>query len=425
MKSAFLLFPVLVLCAVARAESPDSIPDPSKARGSITRSWVYDGARVLDVNQRRHIDDAINALEKKTGAQILVVTVQTLDGIPIEEYANSVFRRISVGNKDKDDGAMFLFAIKDRKWRAEVGPGLQDRLTDARAGAIMRDSVPSAFRRGDYGGGVLTAVQNASNIIQGGGRPTPQREVPQSAPPAGVVSPSSSGNDGSSEFPSDGDGVPTGNGFPSGGSYRVYPATAPSSGDSSGGLLLLGLLAAGGIGAMMYLGSRPRKCPRCQTEMQETEAASSELSPANQCEQAIGSRHFVRYGCAKCGFSQIEPRNVAFSRFTQCSACHNLTAQRISRALQQPTYSHVGLEETTEQCLFPPCRHIWRRQRTLPRLQRSSSGAVIIGSGIGGFAGGLGSGSDDSGSSGGGSYDGGAGGFGGGDSDGGGASGGW
>lgn len=183
--------------------------------------------------------------------------------------------------------------------------------------------------------------------------------------------------------------------------------TSPSPLPSGSGLLWLGLLAAGGIGGLMYLGSRPRKCPRCQSDMQETEAPSSELSPANQCEQAIGSRHFARYSCPKCAFVQIEPRNVAFSRFTQCAACRNLTAQRISRVLQQPTYTHTGIEETTEQCLFLPCQHVSRRQRTLSRLQRSSSGAVIIGGGMGGFGGGLSSGSGDSGSSGG-SYDGGS-----------------
>jgi len=90
--------------------------------------------------------------------------------------------------------------------------------------------------------------------------------------------------------------------------------------------------------------------------------------------------------------------------------------------VQQPSFAFSGLEETTDTCLFPPCRHVSRRQRTLPRLQRSSSG-VIIGGGLGGFGGGFGG---DGGSSGGGGYDGGAvGGWGGGDSGGGGASGGW
>lgn len=416
MKSAFLLLPVLALCTVARAESPDSIPDPRQTN----RSSIYDGARVLDNAQKQRIDARINALEKKTGAQLLVVTVQTLDGMPIEDYANSVFRRIGVGNKGNDEGAMFLFAIRDHKSRLEVSPGLQDRLTDARGGVILREDVPPAFRRGDYGGGILIAVQSAANIIEGGKRPvSPSQTAPHFPPSASTSSPSSGG----SGKVASSNGFPSNSSFPSGSfpSTNSYPAASPSS--SGSGLLWLGLLAAGGIGGLMYLGSRPRKCPRCQTDMQETEAPSSELSPANQCEQAIGSRHFARYSCPKCAFVQIEPRNVAFSRFTQCAACRNLTAQRISRVLQQPTYTSTGVEETTEQCLFPPCQHVSRRQRTLSRLQRSSSGVVVIGGGMGGFGGGFGG---DGGGSSGGGYDGGAsGGFGGGDSDGGGASGSW
>ncbi len=425
MKSAFLLLPVLALATVARAESPDSIPNPRH----LNRSSIYDGARVLSAGQKNRIDMAINALQKKTGAQLVVVTVQTLDGIPIEDWANSLFRRFGIGGKGKDDGALFVFAIKDRKQRAEVGFGLEDRLSDARAGVILREDVRPAFRRGDYGGGILTAVQNAATIIEGGKRPaTVPQTAPQIAPPVSSGSPSS--NDNGDGFSPDAN-RPSNNTFPSG-SYPapdVYPVNSTPSGSGSGsGLLLLGLLAAGGIGGLMYLGSRPRKCPRCQTNMQETEAPSSELSPANQCEQAIGSRHFLRFGCPKCGFFQIEPRTNAFSHFTHCAACRNLTAQRTSRVLQQPTYTYAGLQETTEQCLFPPCRHISRHQRTLPHLQRSSSGVVIIGGGLGGFGGGLsGGGSGDfGGSSDGGGYDGGAmGDFGGGDSGGGGASSDW
>lgn len=422
MKSALLL-PVLAFAIAARAESPDSIPDPQKRVGSSIHSSIYDGARVLNDAQKHRIDDAINAFEKKTGALMAVVTVQTLDGMTIQEWSNTAFRHLGVGHKGKDDGALFVFAIKDRKSWIEVGPGLQDRLTDARVAAITREQIRPAFRKGQYGAGILEGVRVAANYVEGGGRPTP---APQSKPSSGSSSSNENGgySPNGNSYPSNG-GAPWSGSYPSNGSYpgTSYPS---GGGGGGGGLLLLGILAVGGIGGLMYLGSRPRKCPNCQTEMRQSEALAKDLSPANQCEQAIGSRHFVRCSCPKCGFSEIEPRNNPFSGFTTCDACGHLTAQRQSFVVQQPTFMFSGLEETTETCLFPPCRHISRRQRTLPRLQRSSSSGVIIGGALGGFSGGFGGGSSDSGSSGGGGYDGGSSGsFGGGDSDGGGGGSDW
>ena len=390
MKSALLLFPVLALAAVARAESPDSIPDPRKTN----RSSIYDGANVLNNADKQRIDARVGELKRTTDAQLTIVLVQTLEGMPIQEFANTLGRRIGVGTKGKDNGLLFLFAIKDRKSWIEVGPGLQDRLTDARSAAITREQILPAFKEGRYGSGILSAVQVASNYIEGGTRPV--------APPVNTTNsvPSTSSS----------------NGQRSGSSSNSFPTNSynppSSSGSFPGGLVLLGVLAMGGIGGLVYLGSRPRKCPRCQTAMQQSPAPASELSPANQCEQFIGSRSFTRFGCPKCGFAQIEGHTNSFSGFTRCEACNNQTARQTSELLQQPNYNVGGIEETTNECVFPPCRHISRRQRTLPRLQRSSTGAVIIGSGIGSVLGsGLGSssGSGDWGGSsgGGGGYDGG------------------
>ncbi len=411
MKTAFLLLPVLALAGVARAESPESIPDPRR----LNRSSIYDGAQVLNDADKKRIDARVGELKRTTGAQMTIVLVQTLGGLSVEDFANTLGRRIGVGQRGKDDGVLFLFAIKDRKSRLEIGPGLQDRLTDARVTAILRDQVRPAFKEGRYGNGILSAVQIASNYIEGGTRPiTPPQGTTESVPsPNGGFENGSSGNEFPSSSPSNG----------------YYPYPQPSSdGGFPGGLLLLVVLAAGGIGGLMYAGSRPRKCPKCQAAMKQTEAPVSELSLANQCEQVIGSRRFTRFGCPKCGFAQIEPRTNRSSGYTRCDTCHNLTAQHTSEVLQQPNYNVGGLEETTLACVFPPCRHISRRQRALPRLQHSSSGGVvIIGGGLGGFGGGLGSGSGGfGGSSGGGGYDGGlSDSSGGGDFDGGGGSSDW
>jgi uncharacterized protein len=111
MKTALLLLASSGLCLVARAESPDSIPNPRQTN----RSSIYDGAHVLSNAEKHRIDATINALEKKTQAQMMVVTVQTLDGVSIEKWSNDLFRRIGIGRKGKDDGALFV-AIGSGLW---------------------------------------------------------------------------------------------------------------------------------------------------------------------------------------------------------------------------------------------------------------------------------------------------------------------
>ncbi|BCM90553.1 hypothetical protein IAD21_02407 [Abditibacteriota bacterium] len=169
MKIALLLLTSLGLCLVARAESTDSIPNPR----TTNHSSIYDGARVLNDDEKHRIDDAINDLEKKTRAQMMVVTIQTLDGLSIEEWSNRLFNRIGIGHKGKNDGALFVFAMQERRSRLEVGFGLGDRLTDARSSEILNEQIRPAFRRGAYGDGILDGVQVAAHYIEGGGRLSP------------------------------------------------------------------------------------------------------------------------------------------------------------------------------------------------------------------------------------------------------------
>lgn len=166
MKPALLLFASLGWCLIAHAEAPNSIPNPRKTN----HSSIYDGAGVLNNTEKHRIDDAINALEKKTGAQLMVAFVQTLGGLSIEKWSTATFKHIGIGHKGKNDGALFVFALSERRSRLEVGNGLRDRLTDARAKAILVQQVQPAFRAGQYGKGILDALKVASSIIQSGSK---------------------------------------------------------------------------------------------------------------------------------------------------------------------------------------------------------------------------------------------------------------
>ncbi len=94
-------------------------------------------------------------LQQKTKAQIAVLIIPTLDGEDVTEYANKVFRSWGIGEKDKNNGILFLIALKDKQMRIEVGYGLEGAINDAKAGQILDDYAIPYFKQGQIGKGVV------------------------------------------------------------------------------------------------------------------------------------------------------------------------------------------------------------------------------------------------------------------------------
>jgi len=111
--------------------------------------YVTDLAGVIDANTQAKLEALCLEVEKKTGAQIAVVTVKSLDGESVEDSAVAIYKQLGVGGKKDDRGALLLLAPADRKYRVEVGYGLEPVINDARAGDTGRAMVPS-LRQGDY-----------------------------------------------------------------------------------------------------------------------------------------------------------------------------------------------------------------------------------------------------------------------------------
>jgi uncharacterized protein len=93
-----------------------------------------------------------------------IVTLDTLDGEPIEDVANTLYRKWGVGKKGKDEGIMLLVAIKDHKDRIEVGYGLEPILPDGFVGGVLREARP-LLRQGAYGQALFAATQEMGNRI--------------------------------------------------------------------------------------------------------------------------------------------------------------------------------------------------------------------------------------------------------------------
>ncbi|AAK25418.1 TPM domain-containing protein [Caulobacter vibrioides] len=119
---------------------------------------VVDEAQVLSPDVERDLSDKLAALETRTGHQLVVATVSSLQGYPIEDYGYRLGRTWGIGDKDKDDGAILLVAPNDRQVRIEVGYGLEPVLTDALSSVIIQSAILPKFRDGDLSGGIVAGA---------------------------------------------------------------------------------------------------------------------------------------------------------------------------------------------------------------------------------------------------------------------------
>jgi uncharacterized protein len=156
--SALILSLTLALSAVPGfAERVEDLPKPT--------DYVSDFAHVLSPEAVARLDRLCGQLDhSKTDTQIAVVTIKTLDGDDVSDFANRLEEKWKVGKKGSDRGILMLLAIQDHKRWIEVGLGLQGILPDARIGDIGRLMVP-ALRRSDYDGAVTTGVVQIANVV--------------------------------------------------------------------------------------------------------------------------------------------------------------------------------------------------------------------------------------------------------------------
>jgi uncharacterized protein len=153
--------PGRILLAVVAAVSSALALDVTTLK---PQGYVSDFANVVDAESRSRIEMYGARLEKATGAQIAIVTLDTLEGQPIEDVANDLFRRWGIGKKGQDNGLLFLLVIRDKRSRLEVGRGLEPIITDGRSGAALRDMRP-ALREGRYGDALWTAATSFGDVI--------------------------------------------------------------------------------------------------------------------------------------------------------------------------------------------------------------------------------------------------------------------
>jgi uncharacterized protein len=128
---------------------------------------IVDQAGILSAPAIDRLSAMLKAHEAAGGNQIAVLTVPTLGGESVEDYAVRVFEDWKLGREGRDNGVLVLVVPQDRRMRIEVGYGLEGTLTDAASSRIIRDLMTPRFREGNYDVGVEAGVTGILQILEG------------------------------------------------------------------------------------------------------------------------------------------------------------------------------------------------------------------------------------------------------------------
>jgi uncharacterized protein len=153
---------LIVLCACLLLAPPVIALDVPPLTGR-----VVDRAGVVPVQDAEQLSTQLEAHEQKTGNQVAVLILPSLEGEPLEEYSHRVATTWKLGRKGTDNGVLLLIALKERKLRIEVGYGLEGTLTDLRSARIIRQEIVPRFKAGDVAGGVRAGTEAILRTIEG------------------------------------------------------------------------------------------------------------------------------------------------------------------------------------------------------------------------------------------------------------------
>lgn len=170
--AALVVLAIAVHPATAGAEAVKDLPKPT--------NYVSDFADVLSSQTRQEVNQLCAQVDRQAHAQIAVVTIKTLDGESIQDFAVQLWDAWKIGQKDR--GVLILLVVQDRKRWIATGYGLESILPDSKVGDIGRQMVPY-LRSGDYDDAVSVAVGQVSQIIARDAGVTLQQPLQSRGPP--------------------------------------------------------------------------------------------------------------------------------------------------------------------------------------------------------------------------------------------------
>ncbi len=178
MKKIFLILFLIPLFISAQPKVP-----------SITK-FATDLTGTLSQGELADLNSTLSQFQDSTSNQVIFLMIPTLDGEPIEEYTLALGRNNLVGQKERNNGIVFLVAKDDRKMRIEVGYGLEGALPDALAGSILRNEVKPYFASGEYYEGIKAGINSIIAATKGEYKADPgnkKRKGEREGAPFGII----------------------------------------------------------------------------------------------------------------------------------------------------------------------------------------------------------------------------------------------
>jgi len=128
---------------------------------------VVDEAGLLSPQAVQSLTQLLAGHEQAAGNQVVVVTVKSLQGYPIEDYGYQLGRHWGIGQKQTNNGVLLIVAPTERKVRIEVGYGLEGKLTDALSHQIIQNLILPQFKAGHYEQGIVAGTRAIVDVLGG------------------------------------------------------------------------------------------------------------------------------------------------------------------------------------------------------------------------------------------------------------------
>lgn len=157
---------LILLCILVLFQTSISLAAGLKLPEPSYSFYVYDEANIIEDQVEEYIVGTNKVLYKKTGAQIVVASVNSLDDMDIREYANRLFQKWGIGSREYDNGLLILIVPEEREIWIEVGYGLEGALPDSKVGNIIENSILPYFKEDNYSEGILLGFNEIINEIE-------------------------------------------------------------------------------------------------------------------------------------------------------------------------------------------------------------------------------------------------------------------
>lgn len=365
---------LILLAGPAGAVSVESIPTPRP------QGWAVDLTGSLTPGDVQALNELCEEVNRKTGAEMAVVAVGTVDGADPREYATRLFNHWGIGQQGANNGILLFTALDDRASEIVLGMGIDTEESRRLSAEIMEREMLPLFRVGNVADALRQGADLSARRILGASLSgsEPAAEVSALQPTYPKPAPSKP------PAPSTSFEAPVARDF-----GRSSPRFGPGS------LLgVLGLIAGSGV---LYFKLVPPRCRECRSRMVKLTESGDDLhlEPSEQSEERVGSVSYDVWLCNGCGQIRKRRWSAWFSGHSACPKCSARTRVRSSTVLVAATYSHGGQVQVDEACGH--CDYLHSHTRSTPRRQESRSSSSSRSSSRSGFGGGKSSGGGASG----------------------------